>query len=589
MSSRLPVGYVVGIDGIEITLNLLDMHRGQLASHALGVSVVTEVGSLLAIDAGGRLLVMKVLSLNFAEPKEAHRAGVASSNHQSEPLRHLSGVVVGRLVRSNTKLEFVSDSLSTPPLGAEAYPLVADELSAILGNQDSHAAPVHLGDDLRGGGPLKIGLESLISRHVAVLGSSGQGKSCFTAAVLQQVIRMPKARIVIFDVNGEYEDAFKLKDLPPEAVKVTRLGGSGDGAFQLPYYALGRQGLQRLLLPSDKTQRPALSFALEHLGHVKWFPNSRGLGLAPDTRAYLFDDCRQDGVAEAEQRIRQLRDNRAQPAIEWPPMQALGALIAESHAIVPSRNGVERNAFNYGNVSPLITRINRFVEDPMFCDVVNVEGSVGLGGVLSWPKEATALVDRIFGGAIVDWRLHIIDLRRVSHDLTPFVLGSLLELYAYELFKRGQEHKIPTLLVLEEAHHYLRPMGSGEEANSNSLAYERLAKEGRKFGLALWLSTQRPSEISPTVLAQCNNWISFRLTSEKDLEAVQAASEWADRREVKRIAGLARQNAIAFGGSLQMPVLIRAPTADPLPRSEDAKFNQWNAGSAETDSVEPWE
>src|SRR5690606_40511576 len=63
----------------------------------------------------------------------------------------------------------------------------------------------------------------------------------------------------------------------------------------------------------------------------------------------------------------------------------------------------------------------------------------------------------LFGGQDVPWRVHIINLRHLSHDLTPFVLGSLLELYAYELFRRGQENKIPTLLVLEEAHHYLRP------------------------------------------------------------------------------------------------------------------------------------
>lgn len=159
--------------------------------------------------------------------------------------------------------------------------------------------------------------------------------------------------------------------------------------------------------------------------------------------------------------------------------------------------------------------------------------------------------------------------------MTPFVLGALLELYAYELFKRGQERKIETLLVLEEAHHYLRQMGTGDEAVNNSLAYERLAKEGRKFGLALWLSTQRPSEISPTVLSQCNTWVSFRLSSEKDLTAIQFASEWADKREVRRIAGLARQNALAFGGSLQMATLIKAATASPLPRSEDGRFNQW--------------
>jgi len=257
-------------------------------------------------------------------------------------------------------------------------------------------------------------------------------------------------------------------------------------------------------------------------------------------------------------------------------MLALSALIAESHSLAPVRGSIERNAFSYGNVAPLITRVSRFVEDAMFTDVVDVDGGSGCGGPLNWGKEATTLVERIFGAPTVDWRFHIVDLRRLPHDLTPFILGALLELYAYELFRRGQKNKIPTMLVLEEAHHYLRPMGAGEEAAANSLAYERLAKEGRKFGLALWLSTQRPSEISPTVLSQCNNWISFRLTSEKDLTAVQSASEWADKREVKRIAGLARQNAIAFGGSIRMPTLMRACTANPLPASMDGAFNQWN-------------
>jgi len=254
----------------------------------------------------------------------------------------------------------------------------------------------------------------------------------------------------------------------------------------------------------------------------------------------------------------------------------LSALVAESHALAPRNNSYIRDAFNYGNVAPLINRINRFAEDPLFRAVVNVSGGPGAGGGLSWVSEGTKLVEQVFGGEEESWRVHIVDLRRVTHDLMPFVLGALLELYAYELFRRGQESMIPTLLVLEEAHQYLRPMGSGEEGAINALAYERLAKEGRKFGLSLWISTQRPSEVSPTVLAQCNNWVTFRLTSEKDLAAVQSASEWADRREVRRISGLARRNAIAFGGSLLVPALIRTPTADPLPKSDDAPFDSWN-------------
>ncbi len=576
MKSRQPLGYVVQIDGIDITLNLLDMHRGQLASHAFGISAVTEVGSLLALDAGSRILVMKVLSQSFAEPKEAHRHGVGTSTHQSEPLRHVCGVVVGRLMREKGTVKFVSDSLATPPLGADAYPLNNEELASVLGSLEAEVAPIVLGNDLRGGGQLSIGLESLISRHVAVLGSSGQGKSCFTAAVLQQVVRFPKARIVIFDINGEYEDAFKMAGLPANAVKVTQVGGTDENAFKIPYFALGRFGLHRLLMPSEKTQRPALSFALENLNKVKWFPNESGAGLSDDFEASLFDDCRSDGADDAHARIQRLRQRQAPVAKEWPPMSALAALVAESHGIVPDKFGkVKRDPFNYSNISPLVTRVHRLAEDPMFMDVVDVQGGPGCGGPLDWGKESTALVNNIFGGKEVPWRVHIVDLRRISHDLTPFVLGSLLELYAFELFKRGQAQKVPTLLVLEEAHHYMRPIGSGAEAAENSLAYERLAKEGRKFGLALWLSTQRPSEISPTVLSQCNNWVSFRLTSEKDLAAIQAASEWADRREVKRIAGLARQNAIVFGGSISMPILMRAADASPKPRSEDGAFDDW--------------
>ncbi|OSQ32237.1 anti-phage-associated helicase HerA [Thalassospira sp. MCCC 1A03138] len=574
--SRLPIGYVVQVDGSEVTLNLLDKHRGSLASHGYGVSVVTEVGSLISIEAGSNLLVVRVLSVSFAEPREVHRAARGKMYDAAEPLRHLQGVVVGKLIRQGGTLSFLSDSLSTPTLGAEAYPLVPEELSSVLGKVGDASKPIYLGDDLRGGGSLHIGLQDFISRHVAVLGSSGQGKSCFTAAILQQIVNLEDARVVIFDINGEYSDAFNSDKFDDDWIKVTQLGGDEANSIKIPYYALGRHGLHKLLMPSDKTQRPALNFALDNLNKVRWFPLHGGAGLVNDAQPVLFDDCRQQGAAEAQVRINTLRNNQATDANQWPHMKALSALVADSYSIgTNNRGGFERNAFNYNNVQPLVTRINRYIEDEMFCDVVDVQGGVPNGDRLRWSDESRALITRVFGGQRENWRVHIVDLKRVSQDLMPFILGALLEMYAYELFQRGQENKIPTLLVLEEAHHYLRPMGSGDEASTNALAYERLAKEGRKFGLALWLSTQRPSEVSPTVLSQCNNWISFRLSSEKDLATIQSASEWADRRDVKRIAGLPRQTAMVFGGSIQMPTLIRAPVADPLPRSEDANFDSW--------------
>lgn len=575
MNGRDSVGYVVEIDDGEITLNLLDQHRGHLASHSQGVSTVTEVGSLLALNAGVRLLVMRVRTISFAEPREAHRqsrAGAMASSVQ-EPLRHLKGHIVGYLARSEGRIQFTSDSHATPALGADAFPLISAEVAAIAGNTEAHRVPVTLGKDLRADRPVIVGLSNLISKHVAVLGASGHGKSSFNAAVLQQVCGLPRAHVVIFDMNGEYYQS--LKDhVPAEKLKVTNIGGP-DGV-RIPYYALGRLGLHRLLLPSEKTQKPALNFAVEALNRVQAFQGHSGAGLVGGTGAVLFDDCRPGDASAALKAIEQLRNKSARLASSWPPMVALAALVADSYSVTQSNGGAKRDAFTYSNVSPLISRIHRLAEDERFRQIVDVDGGASaLAGPLDWSRESTKLVEDIFGSRSTEWTLNIVNLRLISQDLMPLVLGSLLELYAGEIFRRGQGNSPETLLVLEEAHHYLRPVGSGDDAKDNALAYERLAKEGRKFGLALWISTQRPSEVSPTVLSQCGTWACFRLTTEQDLNAVSNATEWADRRDVKRIAGLAKRNAILFGSGIAMPTLLESREAKPPPHSADPNFEIW--------------
>ncbi len=258
-------------------------------------------------------------------------------------------------------------------------------------------------------------------------------------------------------------------------------------------------------------------------------------------------------------------------------MSALASLVADSHSISPDRsaNTFKRDAFSYGNVSPLITRVHRLVDDEMLRTVVDVAGGQPINGnALDMQVESEKLVENIFGSANTQWRVHVVNLKQVPQDLMPLILGSVLELYSQVLFRRGQGNSPSTLLVLEEAHHYLRSVPDGD-SGSTSLAYERLAKEGRKFGLSLWLSTQRPSEVSPTVLSQCNTWVSFRLTSEQDLRMIASACEWADKREVSRIAGLPRQHALLMGGAVALPTCIKAMTADPTPKSEDGKFDGW--------------
>jgi uncharacterized protein len=570
MRERSAFGYVVAVDGSLVTLNLNDFHRGQMAAHRGGVSSVTDMAAVFGVNAGDRLMVLRVNGVAFVEPREAHRVGVGTTPTTVEPLRNMTASVIGSVRKRNGACEFVADSLSTPPLGAEAFPLSQDELRSLLQTGTDEESPLQLGLTVRGGGGLRVGVQSLLPRHVAVLGSTGQGKSCFTAAILQQLLALPKPRLVVFDVNGEYADALR-PHAPGDAFKHTVIGTD----LKIPFYALGRHGLSRLLLPSEKTQRPALNFALEKLDCVRTYDDKPGAGLVGSAAPIFFDDCRPGGADAAHTAIGKLREGSAQKASTWPHMRALSCLVAEGQTVRIGLKGVERNSFEYGNIAPLVTRINRCIEDPQFCQIVDITGGSPCEGVeLNWRIESADLVRRVFGASEDKWKIHVVDLRRVAHDLMPLVLGSLLELFAFELFERGPGTTYPTLLVLEEAHHYLRRAGD-DESGRTGLAYERLAKEGRKFGVALWLSTQRPAEVSHTVLAQCGTWVVFKLSVEQDLKAVANAAEWADRQEVSRIAGLPRQQALVFGSAVVVPTRIVAPTADPVPKSIDPVFKRW--------------
>jgi hypothetical protein len=580
MTPRHSFGYVIGIDGAKISLNLSDGFRGTHAGEIHGVMPVTETGALFGVENGANLIVMRVQALYFAEPRDAQTSGADSSGNK-EPLRNVEASVVGKLVRENGEREFVPDSLISPALGARAFPLSTADMAAVLCAPNEEGPVLRLGRETRSDLPVEVSLAGMLSRHAAILGSTGQGKSSFTAAMLQQVAKLKNPRVVIFDINGEFEHALRGNNpphVPENKIKVTKLGE--EGTTKIPYYALGRSGLSRLLMPSEKTQRPALNFALDSLQHVKWIKETGGACLADQTTAILYDDARPGDagtLSSAREALDKLRSKSNCPdATVWPHMQALAALAAESHSLVQGNRSMERNAFQYGNVVPMLNKLKGLIGDDLFTKLVDVEGGApSRPGKLSWQHESDALVERIFGGDSESWTFHIVNLRAVAHDLLPLVLSSLLELFANRVFTRGQGKTYPTLLVLEEAHHYLREIGPGDDSPQNTLAYERLAKEGRKFGISLWLSTQRPSEVSPTVLAQCGSWIVFRLASELDLKAVANAAEWVDHRELRRIAGLPRQQAIAVGSCVRTPIRFIAETADPTPESRDPDFNRW--------------
>ncbi|MBN9014983.1 MAG: ATP-binding protein, partial [Rhizobiales bacterium] len=332
------------------------------------------------------------------------------------------------------------------------------------------------------------------------------------------------------------------------------------------------------LIPSEKAQMPTLRFAIEHLRFVE--ADAQGAKLVGGQANVLFDDCHTGNAVHANQAMSALRAGTTPSANVWPHMRALSCLATEWYVLSPGRNGVERNAFQYGHIQSMINRIRGLIEDPQFTSVVEIAGGAGLVRPLSMEAECAALVREVFGPPIFgqnDWSVHVVDLSRLTQDLMPFVLGSLLEMFAAEIFKRGPGNTHPTMLALEEAHHYLRQLPGESDGGQQALAYERLAKEGRKFGLSLLISTQRPSEVSPTVLSQCGTWAVFRLNNDADQRAVASAAETAGVNVSRQLAGLGRGEAIIFGAALPVPTRLSASRPTPEPNSKDPPFlREWS-------------
>lgn len=595
LSELSAIGYVVGLEGEKIRVNLHEGLQGRLASHRDGISSVTQPGDLIGFDAGNLLVVARVTDMAFVEADKAHKANIGTSDITDIPLRQIIAYAIGFVKRNSNGYVFISEDWRLPALGSSAVPITSEILNTIYSiEQGDLSKAVELGLDSRTKSvKILASVDKLLTRHLAVLGSTGYGKSNFNALLTRRVVeKYPNSRVVIFDINGEYSQAFVGvpnvkhtilgKALADEKLNSPQKKGDifSEDFFsykQIPYQALGFAGLIKLLRPSDKTQLPALRNALSAINRVH--SNRRYIYLEDENgeQFNLYDDCRDTDQNKLGHWLEKLRKRRLVRTNVWPPFKSLANLVAEFGCVAAERNGnSKRDAFGYSNVLPLVKIIQQLSEDMRFKTVVNLEGGDELADKgIHWQKAMSDEVDYFFGkekGEENEWNVHIVNMKNLAQDHAPMLLSALLEMFAEVLFTRGQSKSYPTVLLLEEAHHYLRDPYS--EVDSQVKAYERLAKEGRKFKCSLIVSTQRPSELSPTVLAMCSNWFSLRLTNERDLQALRYAMESGNEQIIRQISGLPRGDAVAFGSAFNLPVRISIHQAHPGPRSSDAIFSE---------------
>ena len=234
-------------------------------------------------------------------------------------------------------------------------------------------------------------------------------------------------------------------------------------------------------------------------------------------------------------------------------------------------------------------RLKTMLADPRLSPVVDPKNPVTLE---SW-LEAYVGADLAENGPLA-----IIDLSLVPSDVIHTVIAVLARLVfeATQRYRRAHGKELPTVLVLEEAHTFVQreralPREDGVISPTTMCrsAFERIAREGRKFGLGLVLSSQRPSELSPTVLAQCNSFLLHRIVNDQDQELVGHLVPDNLGGLLQELPSLPAQHAILLGWATPVPVLVRInDLPEPQrPRSDDPHF--WDVWTGTKERRIDWE
>lgn len=372
-------------------------------------------------------------------------------------------------------------------------------------------------------------------KHLAVLGSSGAGKSCTVATILQQVVQYPDTRIVVLDLHNEYKQAF------PKGSKHFEIA-----ALELPYWLMNFEEMIEMLIdPTDENLSLQTSLLQDLVYAAKRNANQNISDVITIDSPVFFD-------------LNQVRSK-------------LQFLDTERTTFA---GGESRVGPYYGKLTRLIVRLTSKMNDPRYEFMFKLK-------VCKTTESVKPLMMMIFG---LDGKskITVMDMSGVPFDIVNTVAALLARITFDFNFWNPNRADLPLLLVFEEAHNYLSVLEGGSRAARRTV--ERIAKEGRKYGVSCMVVSQRPSEISETILSQCNNFVILRLLNPTDQAFIRNLVPETFTGLDAAIPLLRQGEAVIVGDSIPMPQRIQIDFPDPPPRSGDVKFfDKWKQAGAKTD------
>jgi len=397
-------------------------------------------------------------------------------------------------------------------------------------------------------------------RHAIVVGSTGSGKSWTTARILEQVAELPNANALVFDLHGEYEP------LTGDGIRHFRIAGPSDldkgtgleeGIIYLPYWLLGYEAMISMFVDRSDQNAPNQAMLMSRT-------------LRKPKRRHWIKEKRQDILSNF----------TIDSPIPFDLDDVFGELETLNTQMVPGSGNREKQGPYFDKLSRLIARLENKRTDRrlgfLFRGSLDTNKYEWLEVLCSTLIGGTRDQDDGRGG------VKIIDFSEVPSDILPLIV-SLIARLAFSLHQwmaPGKRH--PIALFCDEAHLYIPERSQGDASSEISISiFERIAKEGRKYGVGLVVISQRPSEVNRTVLSQCNNLLSMRLTNAEDQNVVRRLLPDSLGGFSDLLPILDTGEALVVGDASLLPSRIRIAEPSAHPNSGTVDFwNEWSTGQA---------
>lgn len=391
-------------------------------------------------------------------------------------------------------------------------------------------------------------------RHAAVLGSTGSGKSWCIANILEKASVLKYTNIIVFDMHGEYKS---LSEGSESIAQRFRIAGPGDlevtkpDVLFLPYWLLNREELLSMIL--DRSDSNAPNQASRFTRHIR--------DLKEET-------LKREGKTDT------LKTFTVDSPIPFLMSELIQKLTIDDTTKGVGKNGAAVKGEWEGKLTRFISRLETKIVDKtygyMFQPTDEAQKYDWLGAILC----------KLLGYTDGEKGIKIIDFSEVPSDVLPVVTGTLARLLYDVQFWMDPEKRTPFTIICDEAHLYLPVKEDADSVQKQALYnFERIAKEGRKYGVSILPVSQRPADVSKTILSQCNNFIVLRLTNERDKGVIKNLLPDALKSTIEFLPLLDVGEALVVGDAILLPskIVLDKPSDTHKPISATRNFwDEWD-------------